>query len=318
VKNKVTLVVVVLLCALLLQALRPSTAIPVARVAKGVTLAGMEIAGWTEMELEAHLESVQPQLFSAPVEPSYDKVQRGVIPGLAGRELDIAATLAHCLGALPQTSCDYVFRPVLPSEPSLELPIFQGNPDKRKIAFVINVAWGNEELSEILDILDYYKLQKTFFLVGRWVSKYPELVREVYRRGHELANHAYSDLHLSQQSSEKIRDEILRTTAAIVAAVGPLEIRFFSPSYNDFDQEVIQAAAALGYQTVLCSLDTADWMRQGADQIVRRIVPRAHNGAIVLMHPARDTPRALRIMIPLLKQKGFALVTLGELLSPLP
>ncbi len=59
-------------------------------------------------------------------------------------------------------------------------------------------------------------------------------------------------------------------------------------------------------------------MRQGVDKIVQRVVPRAHNGAIVLMHPARDTPRALKVMIPALQEMGFVLVTLGELLSPLP
>lgn len=315
-RNKVRLVIVALLCALFINALRPTNVTPVPRVAVGVTLAGTEIAGLTEAELEAYLTNVRPTLFLAPVEPSYDQPQRGVIPGLMGRELDMASTLAHCLQAAPQTRCDYIFRALMPKPPSLELPIFRGNPAKREIAFVINVAWGNAELIEILDILESYNLQKTFFLVGRWVSKYPELVREVYRRGHELANHAYSDLHLSRQSPEKIKDEILRTTEAIVAAVGPVEIRFFSPPYNDFDQEVVSSAASLGYQTVLCSLDTADWMRQGAEQIVRRIVPRAHNGAIVLMHPARDTPRALRIMIPELKRLGFELVTLGRLLSP--
>ncbi len=57
----------------------------------------------------------------------------------------------------------------MPEVPSPNLPIYRGNAGKRKVAFVINVAWGNEELMEILEILDYYQLKKTFFLVGRWV-----------------------------------------------------------------------------------------------------------------------------------------------------
>jgi len=316
--NNRILSIVVLVLSLVINFLRPSMVTDLPRVAHGVTLSGDNIAYLDEEALVTLLEGRAAQLAIAPVQPLFDKVGGGVIPGLAGRELDIAGTVASCLGALPGTERSYVFRAVMPEAPSLNLPIYRGNARKRKVAFVINVAWGNEELMEILEILDDFQLKKTFFLVGRWVSKYPELVREIYRRGHELGNHAYSDLHLSRQAAGKVKEEILNTTEAIRAAVGQVSVKYFSPPYNDFNQDVIEIAASLGYQTVLCSLDTADWMRQGVDKIVQRIVPRAHNGAIVLMHPAKDTPRALKVMIPALQEMGFVLVTLGELLSPLP
>lgn len=77
-------------------------------------------------------------------------------------------------------------------------------------------------------------------------------------------------------------------------------------------------ASEQGYLTVLCSLDTADWMRPGVERIVRRIVPRAHNGGIVLMHPTEQTPQALIQIIKGLKEQGYKLVTISQLLSPNP
>ncbi len=88
----------------------------------------------------------------------------------------------------------------MPEAPALDWPIFHGNEAKRQVAFVVNVAWGNAELLEILDLFAQHNLTKTFFVVGRWVDKFPELAQEIYRRGHEFGNHAYSDPHLPRLS----------------------------------------------------------------------------------------------------------------------
>jgi probable sporulation protein (polysaccharide deacetylase family) len=194
-------------------------------------------------------------------------------------------------------------------------PIYQGNPAKKQIALVINVAWGNENLPQMLDTLSREQVKASFFLVGRWVAQNEQLVRQIAAGGHEFGNHAYSDPHLPKLSKEGIAQEITRTSQAIEQITGT-PVRFFSPPYNDFNQTVLDTAAELGYLTVICSLDTADWLRPGVDRIVRRIVPKAHNGAIVLMHPTEQTPAALEQIINGLQAKGYQLVTVSELLAP--
>lgn len=289
-----------------------------ARVLEGVTLEGKAIAGFTEAELTAYIESVMTKYAVAPVQPRIDTRTKGVIPGLAGSRVDLAATLVKCMNATKNQAVSLVFAPELPEPTPLDKPIYQGNPGKEQISFVVNVAWGNDELLQILDIFDKHELKMTFFLVGRWAAKFPDLVKEIHKRGHEFGNHAYSDPHLPKLTDEKIREEIQRTTAAIRSAIGEdVAVSYFSPPYNDFDDRVVRIAAELGYKTVICSLDTADWMRPGVDRIVRRIVPNAHNGAIVLMHPTEQTPGALEEMIPALKGQGYELVTIGEILSPI-
>jgi peptidoglycan/xylan/chitin deacetylase (PgdA/CDA1 family) len=287
-------------------------------VARGVTLAERDIGGYTEERLRELVSTLAAAVYRAPIPPKIDSRTGGVVPGLAGREVDIAATLALCLAANPNQAVGFAWRLLLPAPPARDRPIFHGNEAKRQIAFVVNVAWGNEELLEILDLFARYNLTKTFFIVGRWADKFPELVREIERRGHEFGNHAYSDPHLPKLRDEEIRQEIRRTTAAIRRAAGNVPVPFFSPPYNDFNERIVRLAAELGYITVLCSVDTADWMRPGVERIVKRVLGKAHNGAIVLMHPTEQTPAALAELIPALFSQGYALVPLSTLLSAVP
>ncbi|NLW17385.1 MAG: polysaccharide deacetylase family protein [Firmicutes bacterium] len=279
----------------------------------------LDIAGWTVGELREHLEQVADRLAMPAVEPVIDPVTKGVIPGLCGRTLDIERTLEEALVALPGAAVQAAFAPIYPTSlwEYSKYPIFQGNPAKREMALVINVAWGNEHLPSMLATLEKEQVPATFFLVGRWAAKYPDLVRAIAAGGHEFGNHAYSDPHLPQLDREAIAQEIERTSAVITEITGQ-KVLFFSPPYNDYDQKVLEVASELGYLTVLCSLDTADWMRPGVDRIVRRIVPRAHNGGIVLMHPTEQTPQALIEIIKGLKEQGYKLVTISQLLAPNP
>lgn len=278
---------------------------------------GQDVSGWSETELVAYLEPLAKSLAMPPVPIVIDNVTKGVIPGLCGRNLDIASTVAEALAALPGAAVQARFTPIYPESlwEYSDYPIYQGNPQKQEMALVINVAWGNEHLPQMLATLEREQVHASFFLVGRWANKYPDMVRAIAAGGHEFGNHAYSDPHLPMLDKAAIAQEIERTTTVIKEITGQ-DVYLFSPPYNDFDQKVLDVASELGYLTVLCSRDTADWMRPGVDRIVRRIVPRAHNGGIVLMHPTEQTPAALDLIIAGLKQQGYELVTVSQLLAP--
>lgn len=277
----------------------------------------VQLGGLTEPEVAAQLAQLASQWRRQPVADSIDPVTEGLIPGVCGWELAVAETCQRVMAAPPNSVLIPCFRLLYsdPLEQSARRPIYQGNPVKRQIALVINVAWGNENLPEMLAILDREQVRASFFLVGRWAAQNHDLVQQIAAAGHEFGNHAYSDPHLPQLTRAAITEEISRTSAVITEVTGQ-SVRYFSPPYNDFSQTVLDTAADLGYQTVLCSLDTADWMRPGVQRIVQRIVPKAHNGAIVLMHPTEQTPAALAQIIAGLKAAGYQLVTVSELLAP--
>ena len=241
------------------------------RIADGVTLllhANMPIAigGWTAAELNQRLE-IYAQKSIPAIEPQVDPVTKGIVPGLCGQGLDVAATAAAAFLAAPGEEVGATWAAIYP--PSLwedsHYPIYQGHPSKKAMAIVINVAWGNENLPEMLEILRSKQVRASFFLVGRWAAANAALVQLIVDDGHELGNHAYSDPHLPMLDREAIAREIT-ATSEVIAQVSEQSVRFFSPPYNDFDQKVLDVASELGYLTVLCSLDTADWMRQALNE----------------------------------------------------
>ncbi len=318
----VSVALVLALAAAVLQVRQGETA---SRSAAGVTIESgnpdeaVAVGELTELEVAGKVSQLAALLHLEPTDPVIDSVTKGVIPGLAGRELDQEAAVAEIMAADRDSLLKPKMRDLEPQSlwEYSKYPIYQGNPAKKQIALVINVAWGNKELVEMLSILDQADVRASFFLVGRWAAKNPDLVQRIAAAGHEFGNHAYSDPHLPKLSAAEIAAEITRTSEVITQITGQ-PVHFFSPPYNDFNQTVLDTAADLGYLTVLCSLDTADWMRPGVLRIVQRIVPKAHAGAIVLMHPTEQTPAALGPIIEGLRQQGYELVPVSELLSPVP
>ncbi|MBV9080320.1 MAG: DUF3473 domain-containing protein, partial [Elusimicrobia bacterium] len=84
----------------------------------------------------------------------------------------------------------------------------------------------------ILDMLDEHGARATFFTVGWVAEKHPSLIREIHRRGHELACHGYFHSLVYNLTAEEFRGDLRRTRKAIEAAgAGPV-IGFRAPSFS--------------------------------------------------------------------------------------
>lgn len=289
---------------------------PIAR--EGVTLAGQAVSGLPETEVRRLLEKRAGELRLAPVNARVDPATRGLIPPLAGRVLDVEATLARVRAAAPGQRVPLAFREEPPAVTLADLPpapIYQGNPAKRAVTFLINVAWGQEHLPRMLEVLERHKVRATFFLVGKWVERFPEEARTIAEAGHEIASHGYSSAEFAGLTAEQVAAEIDRAEAAILAATGR-KPRWFSPHKGEISPQLLRVARAKGYETILWSVDTVDWKKPGVDWMVERVTGGAHNGALILMHPTEQTAAALEPIILGLEKRGYRIVTLGTLLSP--
>ena len=80
------------------------------------------------------------------------------------------------------------------------LPIYGVENEEGKVGLSFDAAWGADKTEQILDLLDEYGMKATFFLVGFWVDKYPDLVKEIYDRGHLVANHSTNHPHFNELS----------------------------------------------------------------------------------------------------------------------
>ncbi|MBM7854448.1 putative sporulation protein (polysaccharide deacetylase family) [Desulfohalotomaculum tongense] len=198
-------------------------------------------------------------------------------------------------------------------EPTLA-PIYQGNEDKKEIALTVNVYWGEEYLPQMLKIMEENNVKATFFIGGQWAEKFPRLLKKISTSGHEIGSHGYSHPHPDYLSKSGNIREITRSERVISKITGK-KPTLFAPPYGERGKSVLAAVEELGYQCILWSVDTIDWQRPAPETIVNRVTQKAHNGAIVLMHPTAPTVRALPEIITALKNDGYEFVTVSELIK---
>lgn len=194
------------------------------------------------------------------------------------------------------------------------VPIYHGSEEKKSVALACNVFWGEEYLPAMLDELDKKQVKITFFIGGSWAKRFPELVQEIVRRGHELGNHTYSHPHPNTLNKEQNKEQILKAQQLVYDLTG-VETRLYAPPYGEFNDTVLQAANDLGYSTILWSIDTVDWKRPPADQIQAKVLKKLHPGAIILMHPTDPTRQALPNLLQAMEEKGYTVTTVGQLLQ---
>ncbi|MBS3983601.1 MAG: polysaccharide deacetylase family protein [Dethiobacter sp.] len=288
-------------------------------VKPNVLLNGNNLGGLTIEETRGVLNSLATELRVEPVNAVIDPVTKGVIPEFSGVELDLEATLSLVMQAKAGSKIEPAFID-LPAEVGLASfprhPVYQGNSQKPQVAFLINVAWGNEYLQEILEVLQAAEAGATFFLVGRWVRENQEMARLLRDSGFELANHGYSDLlSMSKLDYPQALQDIKEANDVIEEICGVRPI-FFSPHKGELSEHVLKAAAQENNRTVLWTVDTVDWKLPGVEVMSEKIYTNAAGGSLILMHPTAQTAELLRKVIPALRATGLEPVSLSELLCP--
>jgi len=194
------------------------------------------------------------------------------------------------------------------------LPIYGVDTTEKKVAISFDAAWGAELTPLILDILDRYGVKTTFFLVGFWIDDYPDMLKEIAARGHEIGNHTATHPHLNSLGKEAIKEELAVVHEQIKAATGRTAF-LFRPPFGEYSNKVIEAAQELGYYTIQWSVDSLDWRDLSADAICSRVTSQVHPGAIVLFHNnATNTPAALPRILDYFKTQGYEVVPISSLI----
>ncbi len=192
--------------------------------------------------------------------------------------------------------------------------IYQGNTESKNICLMINVYWGNEYIPKMLETLEENNVKTTFFIGGSWAEDFPEILKEIYNGGHEIANHAYSHPDLKEKSLEINKTEISKTTDIIKQLLN-VEMTLFAPPSGSYSETTLQVAKELGYTTIMWTRDTIDWRDQDSELIYSRAVKNAAGGDLILMHPTKETANALPNIIKTLKDQGFNLTTVSETIA---
>ena len=197
-----------------------------------------------------------------------------------------------------------------------ELPIYCVETAEPKVALTFDAAWGNEDTAQILEILKKHDVHVTFFMTGGWVESYPDDVRAILAAGHDLGNHSENHKNMSRLSDDVKKDELMKVHEKVRDLTG-YEMFLFRPPYGDYDNAVVNVAKDCGYFAIQWDVDSLDWKDYGVDSIIKTVTEHKHlgNGSIILCHNgAKFTAQALDTLITKLKDKGYTIVPVSELI----
>lgn len=193
-------------------------------------------------------------------------------------------------------------------------PIYQGNTGQKVVALTVNVDWGEEYIPAMLEEFKKNGAKVTFFVTGQWAEKNIELLKEMDKAGHSIQNHGYKHVHFNQLPPDQCKEQIKRTERIIQEVTGKPS-KYFAPPYGEQSKQLMQAISSIDYDLILWSIDTIDWQRPSPDTIVKRVLNRVHNDAIILMHPTEPTVKALPELLKGLKEQDYKMITIDEITS---
>ncbi len=196
-----------------------------------------------------------------------------------------------------------------------KIPIYCVECEEKKVALSFDAAWGNDDTETLINILAEYDAKATFFVVGAWVDKYPESVKQLSDAGHQIMNHSNTHPYMTKIDATQKIDELNSCNKKIYEITG-VSPTLFRPPYGDYDNATIDAVESLGMHTIQWDVDSLDWKDNAtADSIYQRVTSKVENGSIVLFHnDAEHTPEALGNILKTLKDDGYEFVFIDELI----
>lgn len=208
-----------------------------------------------------------------------------------------------------------------PRVPVSSEEVLHGDPDQPQIALVFNVGAGYEPATAILDTLAQYQQQSTFFVMGWWAARHPDVLRQIAGASQEIGSHGDHIFDLTQVSDAAVRDDLQAADTAISAVIGRSTRPLWSPSAGYRDARVRAIAADMGYRPILWTVDSGDWRADAtAESVYSHVVNGAANGAIIVLHfdsptSMDTTAQVLPAVIESLRGAGYRLVTVTQLLT---
>lgn len=194
------------------------------------------------------------------------------------------------------------------------VPIYCVDTEEKQVAISFDAAWGGDKTQEIIDILDEYDCTATFFLVGFWVDKYPELVKAIDEAGLEIGTHSNTHPDMAKLDRATIEQELSLSMKKISDITGK-EVKVFRPPFGSYNNTLLNACSSLGLKAIQWDVDTLDWKGLSAGDVTKRVMNRVKNGSIILMHNNADNVTdSLRLTLDYLTNAGYKVTSVGELI----
>lgn len=183
--------------------------------------------------------------------------------------------------------------------------------DVRKIAITFDDGPHPHYTEQLLDGLKERGVVATFFVTGEHAELHPDIIRRMQEDGHLIGNHTYSHIQLTRSNRDTFKEELIKTNEILEEITGE-EVQYVRPPYGSWDKSFEKE---LNMFPVLWNVDPLDWCSGNVSCIVDKIVSKAGENDIILMHDYYDTSvtAALKAIDELLEE-GYTFVTVEEIL----
>jgi hypothetical protein len=240
-------------------------------------------------------------------------------PGIDGSAGGVEAPAPRAEGA-PASSRQVLAAVQRPTVSVSPVEVVRGDPDRPWVSLVVNAGAGYDPAIEMLDTFAEKGIRTTFFLMGWWAERNPDIVERIGRE-HEVASHGHAVFDLTAVSDAAVVEDLETADAVIGGIIGRTTRPLWSPSAGYRDARVRGIAANLGYRPIYWTVDSGDWRVDAtADEVRRRVLDQVDNGAIVVLHfESQRTRTSTAVVLPdlidTLRERGYRLVTITELVT---
>ena len=181
----------------------------------------------------------------------------------------------------------------------------------KKIALTFDDGPNPEYTEKLLDGLKNREVKATFFLLGNQVELYPDIVKRMHEEGHLIGNHSYDHVNLGALCESEACTQIKKTNDAIYKVTGEYP-EYLRPPFGSVKNKLDEDMNMI---VTLWDIDTRDWEVQNVASIESKVLGKAKDGEIILMHDAYATSVTAALdLIDKMKQDGYEFVTVDELI----
>ena len=197
---------------------------------------------------------------------------------------------------------------------------FVGNTEEPVLYLTFDAGYENGCTAQILDVLKDHQVPAAFFLVGNYLQRNPDLVSRMVDEGHIVGNHTWSHPDMSKIKDRYAFARELKQVEDLYREITGQDMpNYYRPPQGIYSVENLEMARDLGYRTVFWSLAYVDWNNDAqptAEQAFSKLLPRTHNGAVVLLHSTSKTNAAiLDELLTRWEQQGYRFASLDELFA---
>ena len=193
-----------------------------------------------------------------------------------------------------------------------------GDTSQKVLYLTFDAGYENGSTEKILDTLKKHQVSAAFFLVGNYIEKNADLVRRMTNEGHIVGNHTMHHYDMSKLSQpDAFRKELEDLEALYQQTTGQPMPKYYRPPQGIYSEDNLAMAQQMGYKTVFWSLAYMDWLNDkqpSREEALRKLLPRTHPGAVVLLHSTSQTNgQILDELLTKWKEEGYRFGTLEEL-----